>query len=230
MSNPREQHPHGGGWLREIVFGLNDGLVTTMVFILAVSQIAPGQLVIVALGELFAGASSMGLGAFLSARTEAAIIAQRIATERYEIANEPEEEHAELRRIYYRKGFRGAMLEGVVRFLTADRGRWLDAMVSDELGIVEDEGLRPPWLQGLLVAASFGVGALIPILPFLVGLPFPQGFAYILTVLTAFGLGSVKARYTPQGTLRNSFEFLGIITVGAAIGLAIGILLRLLAK
>src|SRR5579883_1774782 len=106
MSEPGEQHPHGGDWLREIVFGLNDGLVTTLVFVLAVSEIAQSQLILVALGELFAGAASMGLGAFLSARTEEAVLERRIATERYEIAHEPEEEHDELRRIYYRKGFR----------------------------------------------------------------------------------------------------------------------------
>src|SRR5690242_18906605 len=104
MSTSEEQHPHGGAWLRESDFWHNFGLVTTLVFVLAVSEVARSQLVLVALGELFAGATSMGLGAFLSARTEQAIMAQRIATERYEIAHEPEEEHAELRRIYYRKG------------------------------------------------------------------------------------------------------------------------------
>jgi len=85
-----ELHPHGGGWLREIVFGLNDGLVTTLVFVLAISAIAHPQIVLVALGELFAGGISMGLGAYLSARTEQAIVRQRIATERYEITHEPD--------------------------------------------------------------------------------------------------------------------------------------------
>ena len=223
-----EQHPHSGGWLREIVFGLNDGLVTTLVFVLAVSQVTPGQLVIVALGELVAGSASMGLGAFLSARTERAILAQRIATERYEIAHEPEEEHAELHRIYYRKGFRGPMLEGVVRYLTADRNRWLNAMVQDELGVVEDTLDRPPWLQGVLVAASFALGAFVPIIPFLLGPPLPQLWAYVLTVLTALILGAVKARYTLKGPLYNGLEFLGIITLGAGIGLVVGKLLGLL--
>jgi VIT1/CCC1 family predicted Fe2+/Mn2+ transporter len=226
MSEPGEQHPHGGDWLREIVFGLNDGLVTTLVFVLAVSEIAQSQLILVALGELFAGAASMGLGAFLSARTEEAVLERRIATERYEIAHEPEEEHDELRRIYYRKGFRGPMLEGVVRFLTADRNRWLNAMVRDELGVVESEGQRPPWLQGLFVAASFAIGALVPILPFLLRLPYPQVVAYLFTILTAFALGTVKSRYTLLSALRNSLEFLGIITAGAAIGIAIGAILQ----
>src|SRR6185437_6953200 len=97
-----EQHPHGGDWLREIVFGLNDGLVTTLVFIMTVSAVAgAGSLVLIALSEIVAGGVSMALGGYLSARTEHDILQQRIATERTEIADEPAEERAELRRIYY---------------------------------------------------------------------------------------------------------------------------------
>src|SRR6266853_1216277 len=119
-----EQHPHGGDWLREIVFGLNDGLVTTLVFIMAVSTIAPTQIVLIVLGEVIAGGISMALGGYLSARTEQEILQQRIATERYEIKHEPEEERAELRAIYRNKGFSGPLLQHVVSYLTADRERW----------------------------------------------------------------------------------------------------------
>lgn len=86
-----EHHPHGGDWLRDVVFGLNDGLVTTLVFVMAVSSVAHAQLVVIALGELLAGGISMGLGGFFSARTAREVLAQRIATERREIHDEPEE-------------------------------------------------------------------------------------------------------------------------------------------
>src|SRR5205814_7365615 len=104
-----EQHPHGGDWLREIVFGLNDGLVTTLVFIMAVSEVAPGRLLPVVLGEIMAGGISMALGGYLAARTAKQILDQRIATERYEIEHEPEEERAELSAIYRNKGFSGPL-------------------------------------------------------------------------------------------------------------------------
>src|SRR5579884_2008470 len=58
-----EQHPHRGEWLRDIVFGLNDGLVTTLVFIMVVNGVAAGRVVLVALGEVIAGGLSMALGA-----------------------------------------------------------------------------------------------------------------------------------------------------------------------
>jgi VIT1/CCC1 family predicted Fe2+/Mn2+ transporter len=91
MEQINEQHPHRGDWLREIVFGLNDGLVTTLVFIMAVSEVAPARLLLVVLGEVLAGGISMALGGYLSARTAKQILDQRIATERYEIEHLPEQ-------------------------------------------------------------------------------------------------------------------------------------------
>src|SRR5216684_1161411 len=95
MEQINERHPHRGDWLRDIVFGLNDGLVTTLVFVMAVSEVAPGRLLLVVLGEVLAGGISMALGGYLSARTAKQVLDQRIATERYEIEHEPErsEEH-----------------------------------------------------------------------------------------------------------------------------------------
>jgi VIT1/CCC1 family predicted Fe2+/Mn2+ transporter len=174
---------------------------------------------------MFAGGVSMALGGYLSSRTAHEVLEQRIATERHEIKHEPEEERAELRAIYRRKGLTGTLLEGVVQHLTANDERWLHSMVRDELGVVEGERERP-WLQGLLVGASFMAGALIPILPFFAAVPWPQAWAYVLTALTALALGTVKARYTLNGPLRNSLEMLGIVTVGTIAGVAIGAVLH----
>jgi VIT1/CCC1 family predicted Fe2+/Mn2+ transporter len=118
----QEHHPHGGDWLREVVFGLNDGLVTTLVFIMAVSSLASTHLLLVVLGEVLAGGISMALGGYLSAQTEQEVLDHQIAVERYEIEHEPDEERAELRNIYLQKGFRGPLLDRVVSHLTADQG------------------------------------------------------------------------------------------------------------
>ena len=124
MEQINEQHLHRGDWLREIVFGLNDGLVTTLVFILAVSGAAPAHLVLIVLGEVLAGGVSMALGGYLSARTEQEVLDKRIATEKYEIRHEPEEERAELVAIYRNKGLSGPLLHRVVSHLTANEERW----------------------------------------------------------------------------------------------------------
>ena len=220
-----EKHPHGGDWLREIVFGLNDGLVTTLVFIMAVSQVAPGHLLFIVLGEVLAGAISMTLGGFLSARTGQQILDQRIATERYEVENEPDEERAELRAIYHKKGFRDPLLHQVVDHLTANRERWHQAMVHDELGVVEETELHP-LRQSVQIGISFLIGGLIPALPVIFSLPFVQWWAYGLTAVTAMTLGTIKARYTRQGPLRAGLEFLLIVTIGTFAGVGVGLLLQ----
>src|SRR5438105_3493211 len=92
----QEQHPHGGEWLREIVFGLNDGLVTTLVFVMVVSNVGSSHLVLIALGEVIAGGISMALGGYLSADTAVNIRDYRIATERDQIQQEPDRRGLEL--------------------------------------------------------------------------------------------------------------------------------------
>jgi VIT1/CCC1 family predicted Fe2+/Mn2+ transporter len=225
----QEQHPHGGGWLREIVFGMNDGLVTTLVFIMAASAVTQTHtgLLLVALSEVAAGGVSMTLGGYLAARTEHDILAHRIATEREEIRHEPEEERAELRAIYRRKGMTGPLLDRVVEHQTANERRWLQALVHDELGVVANEQ-RSPLGQGVQIGASFVVGGLIPTLPVLLALPAPalQVCAYALTALSSLGLGALKARYSLKGPLRNALEFLAVVTVGTLAGVLIGLALH----
>ncbi|HLX55561.1 MAG TPA: VIT1/CCC1 transporter family protein [Ktedonobacteraceae bacterium] len=225
MEQINEQHPHGGGWLREIVFGLNDGLVTTLVFIMAVSEIASGRLLLVVLSEVLAGGISMALGGYLSARTARQILDQRIATERYEIELEPEEERAELVTIYQNKGFSGPLLQHVVNHLTANKERWHKAMVHDELGVVEDTHINP-WLEGAQVGVSFVIGGLIPTIPLFFSLPQARWWAFGLTALTAMVLGAVKARYTRQGSVRAGLEFLVVVAAGTLAGVGLGLLLH----
>ena len=225
LEDIQEQHPHSGGWLREVVFGLNDGLVTTLVFIMAVSGLASAHLLIVVLGEVLAGGVSMALGGYLSARTEQEILEHRIAMERYEIEHEPEEERAELRNIYRKKGLRGPLLDRVVRHLTADQERWHQAMVHDELGVIEEQRINP-WRQGAQVGLSFVIGGLIPSIPILLGLPQTRWWSYGLTAITAFALGTIKARYTHKGALRAGIEFLVLVTLGTLAGVGLGFLLH----
>lgn len=225
----QEVHPHGGAWLREIVFGMNDGLVTTLVFIMAASSVAQSHtgLVLIVLSEVTAGGVSMMLGGYLAARTERDILEHRVATERHEIQNEPEEERAELRAIYRRKGMSGALLDRVVEHQTANERRWLQALVHDELGVVEDV-VASPLRQGAQIGASFLAGGLIPAIAVFLAVPAPwmQAVAFGLTAVTALALGALKARYSLKGPLRNALEFLAVVTVGTLAGALIGLLLH----
>jgi VIT1/CCC1 family predicted Fe2+/Mn2+ transporter len=221
----QEKHPHGGDWLREIVFGLNDGLVTTLVFIMALGSADPQHFVMIVLGEIFAGGISMALGGYLSARTEREILDHRIATERYEVEHEPQEERSELRAIYRRKGFSGPLLDLVVSHLTENEERWHQAMVHDELGIVEEKSIIP-WLNGVQIGLSFVLGGLIPSLAVLLNLPQARWWAFGFTAVTALVLGAVKARYTSRGPIRAGLEFLAVVTVGTLAGVGLSLLLH----
>ena len=226
---PKELHPHQGDWLREIVFGLNDGLVTTLVFIMTVSGVAHASaIVVVALAEVAAGGISMTLGGYLAAHTEQEVLAKRIATERYEIEHEPSEERAELQAIYQEKGLRGDLLNRVVGYLTADQGRWHRAMIRDELGVVEEHAPAAPWIQGLVIGSAFVLGGLMPTLPFMLALPQPRIWAYGAAAIVAVALGAFKARYTLKGPLRSGFEFLAIVTIGTLAGIGFGLLVHAL--
>ena len=220
-----EQHPHGGGWLREIVFGLNDGLVTTLIFIMAISATASVHLLLIVLGEVLAGGVSMALGGYLSANTEKEVLNKRIAIERFEIEHEPEEERAELRTIYHKKGFSGPLLDRVVNHLTANEDRWHRAMLHDELGITEEKQINPLH-AGAQVGLSFVVGGLIPTIPVIFNLPQVRWWAYGFTAITALVLGAVKSRYTCKGPLHTGFEFLIVVTIGTLIGVLISLILN----
>lgn len=226
LGPPQELHPHGGGWLRDIVFGLNDGLVTTLVFLMAVSQLAPQRLLFIVLGEVSAGGISMALGGYLSARTERQVLDQRIVTERFEIQHEPDEERAELQAIYRRKGFSGPLLHSIVAHLTANEERWHRALITDELGMVEEEERDSPWRQAALIGLAFVFGGLIPTIPVLLALPGVRWWAYGLTAATALVLGIVKARYTGKNPLASGLEFLAVVTVGTLGGVGVGLLLH----
>jgi VIT1/CCC1 family predicted Fe2+/Mn2+ transporter len=167
----------------------------------------------------------MALGGYLSARTEQEVLDKRIATEQYEITHEPDEERAELREIYRQKGLTGPLLDRVVDYLTANEQRWHQAMVHDELGVVEGQQINP-WKQGLQVGFSFVVGGLIPTLPVLLSLPQTRWWAYGLTAIAALLLGAVKARYTRKGPVRSGLEFLVVVTIGTLAGVGIGLLLN----
>ena len=167
----------------------------------------------------------MALGGYLSAQTAKQVLEKRIATERYEIEHEPEEERAELRTIYRNKGFSGPLLQLVVGHLTANQERWHRAMVHDELGVVEDTVINP-WLQGVQIGLSFVLGGLIPTVPLLLSLPQARWWAYGLTALTALALGAIKAHYTRQGPVRAGLEFLVVVTLGTLVGVGLGLLLH----
>ena len=119
------------------------------------------------LAEMLGGAVSMGLAAFISARSQIEFYESEVDRERYEIKRFPEHERDEIRGIYKQKGFSGPLLDQIVTHITGDPDRWADVMMREELGFTE-ENFESPLKSSMVVGASYlirrgGAGRAVPV-------------------------------------------------------------------
>jgi VIT1/CCC1 family predicted Fe2+/Mn2+ transporter len=225
MSEHKEHHEDAsrGAVLRNFVFGTSDGLVTVLAFVAGVSAtLASRRLVLLAgLAEMFAGAVSMGLGAFLGTRAEKDWYERERQREEMEVSKVPHLEREELRDIYRKKGLTGETLEAVVEALSANEKRWVDVMMAEELGLAPVEA--SPTLAGIVVGMSYIVAAAIPLAPYLLwsGLP-ALTVSVALTAGALLGVGIGKAWLTQRPQLRSGLETMLAGLVGTAVCYGIG--------
>ncbi|HZT96133.1 MAG TPA: VIT1/CCC1 transporter family protein [Chloroflexota bacterium] len=230
MTSPgraEEVHRHPSDLIGSVILGLNDGIVTTLVFVLSVAAVSGSgrhAVVVAGLAEMLAGGVSMFLGGYSAARAVKEAYLYQVEVERHEIREEPEEERAEVSRMYRDKGFGGALLEQIVRHVTSDPERWLHVMVRDELG-------RPPeeqsasWQAGVAIGMSFMAGALVPLIAFLVGVPQPRWTAVILSICALVVTGAARSRFSRKTWLRGAGEMVAIGLLGTLAGYLIGTVL-----
>lgn len=207
----------GGGLLRNLVLGSSDGLIGFLAFVAGVSASLPTQRSIVLAGfaEMFAGGTSMGLGAYLGAKSEREFYEKERRRERREIAEMPEQEREEIREIYKRKGFDGKELEMVVERITEDKERWLRIMMHEELGLTQT-AFVPPVRAGLGVGLSYMVGVLVPLAPyFLLERPGALFASMLATFLVLFSVGAFKASITQRRWWQSGLEMACLGLAGA---------------
>jgi VIT1/CCC1 family predicted Fe2+/Mn2+ transporter len=223
-------HTHrdvSGGWLRPAVFGAMDGLVTNIALVAGVGGGGAGADVIVLSGAagLVAGAFSMALGEYASVSTQNESVQAEAAVERAEIERNPRAEQAELVEMYVDMGLSRETAERVAAEVHADHELAVRVHVTQELGVNLDE--QPsPWAAAISSFLCFAVGALLPLLPYLLG------FDSLLAGLAvgAVGLvllGAAAARYTTMPWWLSGLRQLafGAIAAGATylVGTLIGI-------
>jgi predicted membrane protein (TIGR00267 family) len=230
MADPVQQHHHEdwhtpkGRAIREVIFGMNDGLVTTIGFLAGVtSSISQGRYILLAgMAEIVAGAISMAIGAYLATKSQREFFHSEVEQEKREIEEMPEKEAQEIREIYGRMGFSHSEQDMIVNRVTSSKELLLRFMKREELGLI-DEHLDEPVQVGLIMGSSFFVGSLPPILPyFFFRSPDSAIWAAILfSVLFLFFAGVVKTRLTKVKPLRSGLEttFLGILACAVGYGL-----------
>ncbi len=199
--------------VREIVFGVQDGILTTLGIITGVGVAEGDRSAVFISGFLamLAGALSMGVGEFLGSRSEREVVQATIAMEKAEMAADPQAEFAEQVAYYKLKGFSAEEAKMIVTRLAQHPDIYLYEMMRDEFGIdprvAEEGGLRAPFAMG----GSFAAGSLLPILAFF--LPVPMYWAAIISLVLAvvglFAVGVYAARNSNRHPLAKGFEIVG---------------------
>jgi VIT1/CCC1 family predicted Fe2+/Mn2+ transporter len=218
-----------GGWLRPAVFGAMDGLVSNVALIAGVAggtqHLGDTKAVVLAgAAGLVGGAFSMATGEYVSVASQSEAAAREIDKERREIIRNPAGETAELAQMYVEKGLDPELAAEVARQIHADVDNAVNVHAREELGVEPGE-LASPRLAAVSSFLSFAVGALVPLVPYLLGssslLP-----TVALTLLALFVCGAVVARVTVRpwwyGGLRQ--VLLGGVSAGLTyvVGLSIG--------
>ncbi len=221
----RISHEHSdvtGGWLRPAVFGASDGLVSNFALIAGVAggSSDSSAVLLAGLAGLAAGAFSMAAGEYISVRSQSEQALAEIETERVEIERRPRAEQRELAQMYVAKGLEPALADEVARQLSRDPRTALEVHVREELGLGIDD-LPSATLAAGSSFASFAVGALLPVLPYLFGATaiWP---AAVLTLIGLFLFGAFVTRLTPRQWWYGGLRQVAVGAVAAVVTYAFG--------
>ena len=231
---PAEAHEHthadvSGGWLRAAVFGAMDGLVTNTALVAGVGGggAAPRAIVLAGTASLIAGAISMALGEYTSVKTQNEQLDLEVAKERRELEHNPVGELAELTQMLRARGVEDGLAREVAVQLSRDPETALRLHVVAELGLNPEDKPSPVVAAGSSFV-TFATGAVIPLLPFLLGF----SLLWAALLCGAVGLvvaGALSSRFTPRpwwyaagrqllfGAVAAGVTYL----IGAAIGVSV---------
>jgi vacuolar iron transporter family protein len=217
----REGWSHGhrdvsGGWLRPTVFGAVDGLVTNASLIAGVGGggVSPHAVVLTGVAALVAGAFSMGTGEYVSVTNQNELVHSEVALERKMLATFPAAEQDELAGYFRSYGADPETAARMARAVSADESNALRLHAREELGVDPNE-LPSPLLAGVASLFAFSLGALIPLLPYLVGYPVLAAAIAITAVALVVG-GAAVGRLTGRSMLRSGLRqlALGALAIG----------------
>ena len=221
------EHPSAGGFLRDIVFGATDGVVTAIGFLVGISGSVANQTIVVVAGTLtiIAGAASMALGNYLAVKSQKEFYDAMEKIENWEIDHKREAEVEEIREIYSNYGFDKDTVELLTKKVTSDRKLWLKVMMRDELGLTREEA---PALAGVLIGLFYLLAGIPPLLPFIFARPLTRALimSVFVAVLVMVFIGSLRWWLNKGSFVSKIIETIIIGLLAAAIGFITGEALR----
>ncbi|MFC8449719.1 VIT1/CCC1 transporter family protein [Kitasatospora sp. NPDC057223] len=224
---PDEGHHRdvNGGWLRPAVFGAMDGLVSNFALMTGVvgGSVASGTVVLTGLAGLAAGACSMAAGEYTSVASQRELVQAEIEAERLELSRNPHGELAELAQLYVSRGVDPDLAHEVARQLSTDPDQTLEIHAREELGI-DPNDLPSPVVAAASSFVCFAVGALLPLLPYLLGATSLVP-ALLLSLAGLFACGAVVARVTARSWWFSGVRQLVLGGAAAAVTYLLGTLI-----
>ena len=210
-----------GGWLRPTVFGAVDGLVTNASLIsgLGGGGVSAHTVVLTGAAALVAGAFSMGTGEYISVTNQNELVHAEVSLERQMLSRFPAAEQDELAGYFRQYGADSDTAVRMAAAVSADPDAALRIHTREELGVDPDE-LPSPLLAGVASLLAFSLGALVPLLPYLVGVPV-LGLTLALTAVALMAGGMVVGRLTGQPVVRSGIRQL--LLGGLAIAVTFGV-------
>ena len=225
MSQRNEEHIMGGGKIRSAILGLNDGLISTFTLLvgIAAATLTGGNSLVILTGiaAMVSGAISMGLGEYISSKSEYNYIKNEIKKEEAEIELFPEEEKQEVKDIFIEMGLDGDVLDICVEKITRNKDTWLKFLIKNELGLDESEN---PLIGAIITFLAFILGSLIPQLPYYLNLGMISlVISSILSLCSLFVVGVLKTKITGESRIKSGLEMvtIGIIAFIASYGIGI---------
>ena len=227
-----ELHQTGHGqYIKSFVYGGLDGIVTTFAVVAGVAgaNLSASVVLILGVANLIADGISMAFGDYLSTKAENEYMAMERVRETWETRNYPDGEKQEMIELYMEKGVSGPDAKAVVDILSKHEKAWVDIMMIEELGLVENR--ESPIKNALVTFVSFIFFGSIPILIYLSArfVPFFAARTFvtacIITGITLFILGALKIYFTRQHWYRAGLEMLLLGGLAAAAAYVVGVLL-----
>jgi vacuolar iron transporter family protein len=216
----------GGTYIKDLVYGANDGIITTFAVVAGVAGagLSPTVVLILGFSNLVADGLSMAIGNYLGTRSEEDYIRREQKMEEWEIEHVPEEEKAEIRQIYRKKGFKGADLENAVAVITSDKKQWVREMMVEELGLIPEEESSQAIKNGVATFIAFVIAGFLPLIPYTLGMIGESAFtvAIIMTAVAMFAIGASRVLITKGNWLKSGIEMLFVGLIAAVFAYGIG--------
>ena len=217
-------HRTGGSWISDAIYGANDGLAAVFGIVAGVSGATGGSgfVLTAGLAGAISSALSMGVGAWLAARSQTEIAVANLEQERRELQEHPAEEKEELSLFYQLKGLTREDADELVEKLARNPEAMLKTLAAEEFGGLEAGG--NPWRSAAAGFVSTAVGAMVPVVPFF----FVAGTAGVVwaaavSLVAHFGVGAAKSLFTLRSWWSSGLEMTaaGLLVGGATYALGL---------